>query len=136
MYSGVNLGVLAKFPIRPSYHHGHLIIPSFIHPISPVTIPQVVVVNENVFLVHLPGKIRVHLYIFASISQHNRCFYLSQSSISLMHTAVAQYISEKTTTLFIVTIIIANLSKVKVAKTRLPIIHPNFALQHHGEQYR
>ena len=52
------------FPIWPSYHHGHQIIPYFqldhSSPLlSPVTIPQVVVVNENVFSVNLPGKIRV-----------------------------------------------------------------------------
>uniref|UniRef100_A0A673XKQ4 Maestro heat like repeat family member 1 n=1 Tax=Salmo trutta TaxID=8032 RepID=A0A673XKQ4_SALTR len=32
---GVNPGVLAKFPIWPSYHHGHLIIPSLLLAHSP-----------------------------------------------------------------------------------------------------
>lgn len=40
--------------IWPSYHYGHLIIPSV-----QVTIPQLVAVNENVFTVNLSGKIRV-----------------------------------------------------------------------------
>jgi hypothetical protein len=61
---GVNPGALDKFPIWPSDHHGHLIIPSFqsAHSslfLSPVTIPQVVAINENVFSVNLPVKIRV-----------------------------------------------------------------------------
>uniref|UniRef100_A0A8C7K9Q0 Maestro heat like repeat family member 1 n=1 Tax=Oncorhynchus kisutch TaxID=8019 RepID=A0A8C7K9Q0_ONCKI len=48
---GVNPGVLAKFPIWPSYRH--LIIPSLLlahsSPLSPITIPQVIAVNGNVF---------------------------------------------------------------------------------------
>jgi hypothetical protein len=64
MSRGVNPGVLAKFPIWPSNHHGHLIIPSLqlAHSsplLSPVTIPQVVAANENLFSVNLPGKINV-----------------------------------------------------------------------------
>jgi hypothetical protein len=58
--SGVNPGVLAKFPIWPSYHHGYLIIPSFqlarFPPLlSPVTLLQVVAVKDNLFSVNLPG---------------------------------------------------------------------------------
>ena len=53
---GVNPGVLAEFLTWPSYRH--LIIPSLqLAHSSPVTIPQVVAANENVFSVNLPGKI-------------------------------------------------------------------------------
>uniref|UniRef100_A0A4W5MCE5 Immunoglobulin domain-containing protein n=1 Tax=Hucho hucho TaxID=62062 RepID=A0A4W5MCE5_9TELE len=60
--SGVTLR--SKLPIWLSYHHGHLIIPSLqlAHSsplLSPVTIPQAVAVNEIVFSVNLPGKIRI-----------------------------------------------------------------------------
>uniref|UniRef100_A0A8C7RIR0 Maestro heat-like repeat family member 1 n=1 Tax=Oncorhynchus mykiss TaxID=8022 RepID=A0A8C7RIR0_ONCMY len=54
---GVNSGVLAKFPIWPSYRH--LIIPSLLlaHSspplLSPITIPQVIAVNGNVFFSQL-----------------------------------------------------------------------------------
>ena len=57
-----NQAFLAKFPIWPSNHHGHLIIPSLqlAHSsplLSPVTISQIVAANENVFSVNFPGKI-------------------------------------------------------------------------------
>ena len=46
-----------------------LTIGSFIPFFSPVTIPQVVAVNENVFSVNLPGKIRVKkIYIYIDYS--------------------------------------------------------------------
>jgi hypothetical protein len=60
----VRVGVLtlnlALIPSR-STNHPKLTIGSFIPLLSPVTIPQVVAVNENVFLVNLPGEIRVKL---------------------------------------------------------------------------
>ena len=48
--------------IWPSNHHGHVImyeLPIGSYILSPVTIPQVVAVNENMFSVNLTGKIRV-----------------------------------------------------------------------------
>jgi hypothetical protein len=42
---------ISQLPNNPQYTIGSLI------PLSPVTIPQVVAANENVFSVNLPGKI-------------------------------------------------------------------------------
>ena len=59
---GFNPDVLAKFLIWTSYHHDHLTLPSIGSSLlSPVTIPLVVDVNEDVFSVNLPGKIKIKL---------------------------------------------------------------------------
>jgi hypothetical protein len=61
----------SKFPVWPSYHNGHMIIPSFID--SPVTIPQVFAVNENVFSDNLPGRIRDKQYLDKKMGCSKRC---------------------------------------------------------------
>jgi hypothetical protein len=77
---GVNPGVLAKFPLWPSYHP-QLPIGSFI---PSVTIPKVIAVNENVLSVKIPSRCGLFHTIIYTLHVSNE--QVSGFSVSLMLT--------------------------------------------------